>query len=443
MKFSSALILAGALQHVQAGRRHNSDYSDSQDDTFQNPYEFAKICYANYDADGVGHFKFQLEVWAAETGYFRVEGCEGVNPTLVMQRGTKYVFDQSGYSNWMHPLGFAYGPDGAFKGNPELEEPIYKLDDTVIGLDTYESVWFTGKRDLWIGAGKFSVELTVSSDVEEIFYFCHVHDLMSARIKVVDSWQVSDYDVLNSVLIPIPYDYDVLSEFDYGCGTHNVTQYQEGQNCPGMTFLCDETPDEFHQCMVAIDCAMHVEMRTTGNSDPGRTFMWQMVPHHRNAVNMAKIMLKFNPRNLWCDENDASCVAGDPYTDDSSEMINMMWEIVNGQNAQMTMMRHWLYDRNENEFNYCPANEEEDDGHCLDDNDWDDYYRYKIGNRRRNWASGFGGFFAGFCGSGMAAVALSRRSKKTQKSSNNNQLGSIVTEFSDNTPEQYYPKSTL
>ena len=48
-----------------------------------------------------------------------------------------------------------------------------------------------------------------------------------------------------------------------------------------------------------------------------------MIPHHENAVNMAKLALKM----------------GDP---PKGEVEDLMYEIINGQNAQITFMRNWL-----------------------------------------------------------------------------------------------------
>ena len=50
------------------------------------------------------------------------------------------------------------------------------------------------------------------------------------------------------------------------------------------------------------------------NSDPIVTFIHQMIPHHQNAVNMAKALLKTNT----LDSTD----------EDDREMENMMWAII-------------------------------------------------------------------------------------------------------------------
>ena len=61
-------------------------------------------------------------------GEFQVEGCNGTSPTLAFQRGKTYTLIQHDDTNWMHPLGLAYYPDGAhgfkqFHQVPELEFP--------------------------------------------------------------------------------------------------------------------------------------------------------------------------------------------------------------------------------------------------------------------------------------------------------------------------------
>merc|ERR1711865_772882 len=56
------------------------------------------------------------------------------------------------------------------------------------GLDNYEPLFFYPKGD-WTDLGNFSVQLTISDETytEDLFYFCHIHDGMSGRIKVLDS----------------------------------------------------------------------------------------------------------------------------------------------------------------------------------------------------------------------------------------------------------------
>ena len=52
---------------------------------------------------------------AGEFGYFEVEGCQGASPNLIIAADQEYRFIQQDISNWYHPIGFAYFPDGKFE----------------------------------------------------------------------------------------------------------------------------------------------------------------------------------------------------------------------------------------------------------------------------------------------------------------------------------------
>ena len=71
-------------------------------------------------------FNFKVDLHASELGYFTVEGCDGIMPTLGMERGVTYIFDQGDESNYYHPLGLAYYAAGAHHGKDELE-PVVSL----------------------------------------------------------------------------------------------------------------------------------------------------------------------------------------------------------------------------------------------------------------------------------------------------------------------------
>ena len=114
----------------------------------------------------------RFDGFVSETGYYNFEGYTSPDhpksalrlytplhyipsPTIRATIGQTYTFDQSDPSNWYHPVGFAYEPDGAHGstwGGAELDEVeglgelLYKIDgapttcadagDT--GLDCYE-----------------------------------------------------------------------------------------------------------------------------------------------------------------------------------------------------------------------------------------------------------------------------------------------------------------
>lgn len=132
-------------------------------------------------------------------------------PTIGLEVGETYTFDQADRSNYFHPMGFAYGPDGAHAGAPELEPtvsnsdsrcardascpaPMYFLEDEYLGtysnirhvlpattgendfgLDSYEPLFFRPIPD-WTSYGNFSIKLRFDdeSHTDDLFYFCHV-----------------------------------------------------------------------------------------------------------------------------------------------------------------------------------------------------------------------------------------------------------------------------
>lgn len=123
-----------------------------------------------------------------------------------------YTFIQADRTNYYHPLGFAYGPDGMKGGYPELSPttagsfssgcssnhscpaPMYFEGDQYLGmysnipeiypvttgepdfgLDNYEQR-FSWPLDVWAGFAPFNVHLKFD-DYEygdDLFYFCHV-----------------------------------------------------------------------------------------------------------------------------------------------------------------------------------------------------------------------------------------------------------------------------
>merc|ERR1712232_1346698 len=137
-----------------------------------------------------------------------------------MEVGQTYTFVQSDKSNYYHPMGFAYFPDGAHDDVDELEPgiaqgtdtscadamscpaPMYFQDGTYLGtysnipdvlpastgednfgLDDYEPLFFLPMLD-WTDLGPFSIQLNFddASFTNDIFYFCHIHQFMSGRI---------------------------------------------------------------------------------------------------------------------------------------------------------------------------------------------------------------------------------------------------------------------
>lgn len=86
------------------------------------------LCQAKCAAENgneVCTFTAKVDLHAGELGYYTFEECGDVtNPTLAMEVGKIYEFVQLDRSNYYHPLGFAYYPDGAHAEADELEPGI-------------------------------------------------------------------------------------------------------------------------------------------------------------------------------------------------------------------------------------------------------------------------------------------------------------------------------
>lgn len=164
---------------------------------------------------------------------------------------------------------------------------------------------------------------------------------MSGRIKLLKNGVP-----INSSDDPqLGYLYDAPSSVDQTCGTYGLKDYQlPNSQCPD-TFVCgvdqvtDPTLLAYIDCLNAMNCKM-LDGMTSGNmaNSPIALFIHQMIPHHQNAVNMAKAFLvarqnytKTNGTTYCSDitnENDPTCF-----------MEVLMRSIINSQNAQIQDMR--------------------------------------------------------------------------------------------------------
>jgi hypothetical protein len=120
-----------------------------------------------------------------------------------------------------------------------------------------------------------------------------IHQFMAGRIKLLKGGVP-----VSSVDVPVfEYEYDEPGEFDSGCGTFGLDPYVLPHPECLSRFVCTDGSVEssaalFASCIDAMNCAMMVGM-TTGyeSNDPIALFIHQMVPHHENAVNMAKVCI--------------------------------------------------------------------------------------------------------------------------------------------------------
>jgi hypothetical protein len=160
-----------------------------------------------------------------------------------------------------------------------------------------------------------------------------IHQFMTGRIKFVDEEGMP----LNEDNLPeIPYQYDVPSEYDKSCGTYNLESYRlPNPECPSK-FICGkygtDTPvGRFADCLDSMNCAMAVGMTSNIHMNSAiALFNHQMIPHHQNAVNMCKALMKTG--EIECEdmlnEDDESCI-----------MRRLCYGIINSQNREIQIMR--------------------------------------------------------------------------------------------------------
>merc|ERR1719482_2196824 len=341
-----------------------------------------------------------IDPFAGPTGYFKFAECGDVaNPVIAMKQGETYIFDQADGSNWYHPLGMAYFPDGAHAGVDELEPGIAQTggsttcaagntcqapryfkdgnfagttyDNTAatpvggddFGLDNYEPEFFIPKGD-WL-ATKYKVELTITDTAyaTDMFYFCHIHAGMSGIIKIADATTGAVVSTKTAATtLPADY-YKCPSTYDKSCGSYGIDAFQESKGACGTEhFVCVNNAEATHasgsfgDCLSSMDCAMDYNMKTTLDSNDVVSFMWQMILHHENAVNMAKLLMKQNAltltrrklrgegRRLDDDGGCADCAIDD-----------MLWDIVSVQSHQILTMKDWLTANGKAESGTCSA----------------------------------------------------------------------------------------
>jgi len=131
------------------------------------------------------------------------------------------------------------------------------------------------------------------------------------------------------------------------CGTTDAADYSRYGDyegfCGDQIFFCYDVASTFNDCMEAVDCHMNAEMRVT-YIDPVTTFMHQMIPHHQNAVNMAK--------TTWVAVDGASLETTEPDT------FYLLSSIIHTQNYQIGLMKDWLEEYGMPADNFCALPEE-------------------------------------------------------------------------------------
>jgi len=200
------------------------------------------------------------------------------------------------------------------------------------------------------------VTLTIPADASytRVYYFCHIHGGMSAEIEISGSSAATTTTIAADMLGAmteaealavytgiVAADQATLATFDETCGTHASSHYAPSEShasCDGLTFLCgDGATGTYSDCLQAVDCQMHHDMAVSvpsTSTSKFATFARQMIPHHQNAVAMAKVLLKLG--------------TSDDYPASGTEDQDQDWaeglirEIINVQNFQIQGMQAWI-----------------------------------------------------------------------------------------------------
>jgi uncharacterized protein (DUF305 family) len=253
-----------------------------------------------------------------------------------------------------------YYKNGEFAGTTYDNMASTPVGGDDFGLDNYEPEFFIPKGD-WL-ATKYKVELTITDTAyaTDMFYFCHIHAGMSGIIKIADATTGAVVSTKTAATtLPADY-YKTPTTYDKSCGSYGIDAFQTSKGaCGNEHFVCTTaaTPSgSFGDCLSSMDCAMDYNMKTTLDSNDVVSFMWQMIPHHENAVNMAKLLMKQNAltlsrrklrgegRRLDDDGGCADCAIDD-----------MLWDIVSVQSHQILTMKDWLTANGKAESGTCSA----------------------------------------------------------------------------------------
>ncbi len=112
------------------------------------------------ETTGVCTYTARVDLHASEFGYYNFAECpdSGNMPDIGMELGRTYRFVQTDVTNYFHPLGFAFAPDGALAGAEELDEALYlkyQLKGEVIPLEGAYEQQFGHPIEEWATNGQY------------------------------------------------------------------------------------------------------------------------------------------------------------------------------------------------------------------------------------------------------------------------------------------------
>ena len=198
--------------------------------------------WTDVSVDDTAHtFHMRVDLFTGENGYFEAVGRDGHSPVLELNVGETYFFDQTHHTNWMHPLGFAYFPDGhhgrTWGGEPREEISDYSalqyktnnakakriVSSEIMEFDAkaYDSAFMHPKQE-WLQK-KHGVQLTITDAIAAkaaeqgcvLYYYSRFHSKTSGKIKLAGCSASADEPADEYA----PYE---PKDFDATCGTYDT-----------------------------------------------------------------------------------------------------------------------------------------------------------------------------------------------------------------------------
>jgi hypothetical protein len=156
---------------------------------------------------------------------------------------------------------------------------------------------------------------------------------MSGKIQILNTDGTEFRPTANPTELNL-YDVHTVTPVDGVCGTSGLEPYSSGKaNACSERFICGTLDTDFEKCLDAMNCEMKSNMHSETSADHSNkiaVFMQQMIPHHKNAVNMAKLLLK-------------QVSAGDiTAAMDEDGLTNILWDIISVQSYQIHQFRNYL-----------------------------------------------------------------------------------------------------
>merc|ERR1719331_2842664 len=186
---------------------------------------------------------------------------------------------------------------------------------------------------------QYTAELTVTQAVADrshggvIYYFCHIHSKMSGKIRILNADGSAFTPTANPTELPL-YSVHEVTPVDNVCGTSGLEPYSFGKaHACSERYICGDLNTDFEKCLDAMNCEMKTNMHsytTADHSDKIAVFMQQMIPHHKNAINMAKLLLKQVP------------AADITAAMEEDKLTNILYDIISVQSYQVHQFRNYL-----------------------------------------------------------------------------------------------------